>query len=261
MSTHVKPQAAHRLLENLSEEQRRAVTTTDGPVLIVAGPGSGKTRVIIQRIAYVIDHLNADPRRIMAVTFTNRAANEMVERLSTAVRPEQAKAATVSTFHRLCGRLNHALAPRVGLNDRYSIYDRDDQIGVVKRAMELADIDAAWYGVRPGHILSRISGAKSRLMGPEDFARSVHESGGETDLQDEAAALAYPHYQRELQQANALDFDDIILKAIHILQTSETARLAVLTRYRYVMVDEYQDTNVAQNVLTDLLAGDDRPNL
>ena len=252
------PQAngASPLLDGLNFEQRQAVTTTEGPVRVIAGPGSGKTRVIIRRIAYLVRELEVAPQSILAVTFTNRAANEMVERLAQAVPPEAARAARVSTFHKFCGLMNRRYGNAIGLDDKYSIYDREDQMTVVKRAMQNAGVPAGRSGVSPGAILSKISFAKSILLSPRQYAELIYRDEAlDLDYATEAAADVYHHYQNELLMANALDFDDIIHRAVRILQESESVRERTQHRFRYMMIDEYQDTNHAQNELAGLVAG------
>ena len=156
-------------LASLNDEQKRAVLTTQGPLMVIAGPGSGKTRVIIQRIARLITQLSAAPSSIMAVTFTNKAAAELVRRLEDTVPPAAARAAQVSTFHRFCGQLNRRYGPTIGLNSEYTIYDHEDQLTVVRRAMEAAGFTPTNSGIRPGDVLSAISKAKSLLLGPEEY--------------------------------------------------------------------------------------------
>ena len=197
-------QTLDRILAGLNPEQRQAVTTTQGPLLIIAGPGSGKTRVIIQRIAYLIEHMEVDPQRILAVTFTNKAAAEMIERLGHGVPPEAAWAAQVSTFHKFCGLMTRRYSAQIGLNNKYSIYDREDQLSVIKWAMEHANVQGGSNGIRPNAILSKISLAKSRLLTPEEYEKDVYESDDWSDYSSEAAADCYHHYQRELEMVVVL---------------------------------------------------------
>lgn len=244
-------------LEGLNAEQRAAVQTTEGPVLVIAGPGSGKTRVIIRRIAHLIEHCGVPPERIAAVTFTNKAAAELVDRLSHTVPPQAARAAQVSTFHRLSGLLNRRYSAALGLSADYTIYDHDDQLSVVRRAMEQAGISPTNDGIRPSAVLAAISRAKSLLLEPGEFMEHVqdHEAHNPPDPAASAAAEAYPHYQRELTLSGAMDFDDIIARAVRILSRNERIRQLVHRQWRYLMVDEYQDTNHAQHQLTRLLIG------
>ena len=251
-------QTLDRILAGLNDEQRQAVTTTQGPVLIIAGPGSGKTRVIIQRIAYLIEHMEVDPQRILAVTFTNKAAAEMIERLGRVVPPEAARATQVSTFHKFCGLMTRRYSAQIGLNNKYSIYDREDQLSVIKRAMEHANVQSGSDGINASTILSKISLAKSRLLTPDEYEKDIYEGDDWTDYASEAAADCYHHYQRELEMANALDFDDMINRTVQILKESDRARNQTHRRYLYIMVDEFQDTNHAQNVLTHMVTGEHR---
>ena len=244
-------------LEGLNAEQRAAVSTTDGPVLVIAGPGSGKTRVIIQRIAHLIDHAAVAPERIMAVTFTNKAAAELVNRLSKAVPPQAARSVHVSTFHRLAGLINRRYSAAVGLSSDYTIYDHDDQLTVVRRAMEQAGISPTNDGIRPTAVLSAISRAKSLLLDPDTYAEYVQDldSHNPPEAAANAAVETYPHYQRELELSGAVDFDDIITRSVRILSNHDRIRQLVHRTWRYMMVDEYQDTNKAQHELTRLLTG------
>ena len=244
-------------LEGLNAEQRAAVQTTEGPVLVIAGPGSGKTRVIIRRMAHLMEHCGVPPDRIAAVTFTNKAAAELVSRLSQAVPAQAARAAQVSTFHRLSGLLNRRYSAALGLSAEYTIYDHDDQLSVVRRAMEQAGISPTNDGIRPSSVLSAISKAKSLLLEPGEYLEAVQdrEPFSPEDPSAAAASLAYPHYQRELALSGAMDFDDIITRAVRILDSSERIRQLVHRQWRYLMVDEYQDTNHAQHRLTRLLTG------
>ena len=245
-------------LASLNQEQRQAVLTTDGPLMVIAGPGSGKTRVIIHRIARLINRLKVPPGSIMAVTFTNRAAAELVERLEQAVPPAAARAAQVSNFHRFCGQLNRRFGPAIGLNPEYTIYDHDDQLTVVRRAMEASGQEPANAGLRPSDVLASISRAKSLLLTPEQYPQWLQDNEPETHPNHQAAAAAYPHYQRELDMSNALDFDDIIMRSVRILQEAPHVRDLLHRRIRYVMIDEYQDTNHAQHEFTRLITGPHR---
>ena len=253
MTTTVLPPT----LEGLNAEQRAAVSTTDGPVLVIAGPGSGKTRVIIQRIAHLIDHAAVAPERIIAVTFTNKAAAELVNRLSKAVPPQAARSVHVSTFHRLAGLINRRYSAAIGLSSDYTIYDHDDQLTVVRRAMEQAGISPTNDGIRPTAVLSAISKAKSLLLDPDAYAEYVQDldSHNPPEPAANAAVETYPHYQRELELSGAVDFDDIITRSVRILSNHDRIRQLVHRTWRYMMVDEYQDTNKAQHELTRLLTG------
>ena len=253
MTTSIHPPT----MEGLNADQRAAVSTTDGPVLVIAGPGSGKTRVIIQRIAHLIDHAGVPPERIMAVTFTNKAAAELVNRLSKAVPPQAARSAQVSTFHRLSGLINRRYSAALNLSSDYTIYDHDDQLTVIRRAMEQAGISPTNSGIRPTAVLSAISRAKSLLLDPEQYVEYLQDEHptGSPEPAAEAAAETYPHYQRELELSGAMDFDDIITRSVKILSANDRIKQLIHRQWHYIMVDEYQDTNHAQHELTRLLTG------
>ncbi|MFQ6028860.1 MAG: ATP-dependent helicase, partial [Dehalococcoidia bacterium] len=235
------------ILEGLNPAQREAVEETEGPLLIVAGPGSGKTRVITHRIAYLIRVCGVSPYRIAAVTFTNKAAREMQERLQRLVGPNS-NSLTVGTFHAFCALLLRREGGFVGLNSNYSIYDSDDQLSIIKQAMELAELDPKRN--HPRAVQSVISRAKSVLQDSQTLARS-HQNHFE-----ELCARVYHHYEEILARNNAVDFDDLLMKSVQLLQENAEVREKYQQRYQYLMVDEFQDTNVAQYRLSRLLTGD-----
>jgi DNA helicase-2/ATP-dependent DNA helicase PcrA len=232
-------------LRSLNSEQRDAVLQTDGPLLILAGAGSGKTRVITYRIAYLIGNAQAAPDAILAVTFTNKAADEMRERVAALVGDE-AERVWISTFHSLCARLLRREAPAIGLSRDFVIYDSSDQVAVVKQALKDLRIDDK--DLAPRLALARISHAKNRMEGPAE----VRTSGW--SLRDDQIANVYERYLRALADANALDFDDLLLKTVELVETSERVRGFYARKFRYVMVDEYQDTNRPQYLLIRRLA-------
>ncbi|HEU5423391.1 MAG TPA: UvrD-helicase domain-containing protein [Nitrolancea sp.] len=234
------------LLEGLNEAQVRAVTAGDGPVLIVAGPGSGKTRVLTHRIAYLIDERGVSPWNILAVTFTNKAAREMRERLERLIGPEQARKLTVGTFHATCARILRQHGQHAGIDPRFTIYDDADQIETVKQALKALNLDPKEFS--PRGILSRISSAKSRFVRPEQFAE-VTES-----YFDEIVARVYPRYQETLRQNRALDFDDLLAETLRLFDEQPEIKQRYQEWYRYVLVDEYQDTNHVQYLLVRALA-------
>ena len=234
------------VLEGLNSPQREAVETVDGPLLIVAGPGSGKTRVITHRIAYLVRAHDVYPYRIAAVTFTNKAAREMRDRLARLVGPN-ANSLTVGTFHSFCARLLRDYGDLVGLSRSYSIYDSDDQISLIKEGMQLAEIDQKNH--HPRAIQAVISKAKSQLVD----ARGLQRNAG--DYFEEISARVYHHYEEMLARNNAVDFDDLLLKAVQALETVDAVREHYHQRYRYLMIDEFQDTNIAQYRLSQLLTG------
>jgi DNA helicase-2/ATP-dependent DNA helicase PcrA len=231
-------------LDKLNSEQREAVLHRDGALLILAGAGSGKTRVITYRIAYLIGDGHAKPDEVLAVTFTNKAAQEMRERVE-ALIGGAADGIWLSTFHALCARLLRREAPKVGLTRDFVIYDSSDQISVVKHAMRELGIDDKL--VPPRLALSRVSHAKNRMEGPDSLR-------GKWNLRDEQIAKIYERYLQALKDSNALDFDDLLLKTVELFETSEQTRSYYANKFRFVMVDEYQDTNRPQYLLIKRLA-------
>ena len=228
---------AMNILDGLNPMQRAAVMTIDGPLLINAGPGSGKTRVITHRIAYLVRDCGVYPYRIAAVTFTNKAAREMRDRL----RPllgEDAERLTVATFHAFCATVLRSAGDRIGLDRSFVIYDDTDQIAMVKRAMEDAGVDPKTFA--PRAILSAISGAKSKLLDAEAF-RLAQENP-----YDEIVHRVYDAYERHLAQSSAVDFDDLLLKVYQLLHDVPEVAERYQRRYAQFMVDEFQDTNVVQ---------------
>jgi DNA helicase-2/ATP-dependent DNA helicase PcrA len=233
-----------QFLEKLNPEQREAVLHRDGPVLILAGAGSGKTRVITFRIAYLIGDGHADPDEVLAVTFTNKASQEMRERVESLIG-SAAAGVWLSTFHSLCARLLRREAPKIGLSRDFVIYDSSDQVAVVKQAQRELGIDDKL--VPPRMALSRISQAKNRMEGPETLR-------GGWNIRDEQIARIYERYLQALTDANALDFDDLLLKTVELFETSQQVREFYSRKFKYVMVDEYQDTNRPQYLLIRRLA-------
>ena len=231
-------------LDKLNPEQREAVLHRAGPLLILAGAGSGKTRVITYRIAYLIGDGHAEPDQVLAVTFTNKAAQEMRERVE-ALLGTECGGVWLSTFHALCARLLRREGPKIGLSRDFVIYDSSDQISVVKQAQRELDIDDKL--VPPRMALSRISQAKNRMEGPESLR-------GQWNLRDEQIAKIFDRYLRALADSNALDFDDLLLKTVELFETSEQTREFYARKFRYVLVDEYQDTNRPQYMLIRRLA-------
>jgi len=238
------------LVAGLNPEQAKAVLHAGSPLLIMAGAGSGKTRVLTHRIAHLLESGRARPHEILAITFTNKAAGEMRERVSSLVGPE-ARFMWVSTFHSACVRMlrkDHELA---GLTSSFSIYDTADSVNLMKLVMRELDLDPKKF--TPKSILSRIGRFKDELISPE-VALAAADGVSRHSL-DHAAALAYPEYQRRLGAANAVDFDDIIVKTVRLIQDNEDVARAYRERFRHILVDEYQDTNHAQYVLVRELVG------
>jgi DNA helicase-2/ATP-dependent DNA helicase PcrA len=247
-------------LSQLNPQQREAVETTDGPVLILAGAGSGKTRVITYRIAYLIENRGAMPESILAMTFTNKAASEMVERVDKLVGGLSIAKPVISTFHSFCVRLLRrdieALripsstpgAPPIGLTKSFVIYDESDQQQLVKSIMKRLGIDDKQ--TTPRSALGHISWAKNHMLDPQEaYLQSA-------DPKTERVAHIYAEYKKDLAKANALDFDDLLLEAVRLLKAVPTVRDYYNRRFQYILVDEYQDTNRPQYELMRLLAGD-----
>ena len=232
-------------LEDLNPVQREAVLHTEGPVLVIAGAGSGKTRVLTRRIAHLLRAVGARPPEILAITFTNKAAGEMRDRVEQLVGAP-ARAAWVMTFHSACGRILRREAERLGYRSNFTIYDQADQLRLVKRCLEELERDPKRFTPRGIH--SQISNAKNTLVGPEQYAECV------ASFYDQTVADVYRLYQRRLFASNAVDFDDLLMLTVDVLQRFPEAQQKWAKAFRYVLVDEYQDTNHAQYVLLKLLA-------
>ena len=231
----------------LNDRQREAVELTEGPLLILAGAGSGKTRVLTHRIAYLIDKCGVDPWNIMAITFTNKAAGEMRERVDKMVGAG-AESIWISTFHSSCVRMLRRFADRLGYDNSFTIYDTDDTKSVMKGIMKRLQISNE--DIKERTILSRISDLKNNGIGPDEFTLS---SSG--DFREARIASAYRAYQNELLKNNAMDFDDLLVNAVELLKTNEDVRESYQDRLKYIMVDEYQDTNTIQFEFIRILAG------
>lgn len=237
-----------QLLDGLNPSQVAAATHIDGPLLMLAGPGSGKTRVITHRIAHMIE-TGIEPSQIVALTFTNKAAGEMRSRLERIVGPNDV---WLGTFHSFCVRLLRRYARLVGLKENFSIYDTDDAKAALLMAVGEADFDLSH--TTPGKLASRISYFKNRLVTPEILQSEAFSSN------DHNVAQVYPHYQQVLLRNSAVDFDDILMHVATLLRSHPELRQALDARFRYIMVDEYQDTNLAQYVIVRNLSVD-QPNL
>ena len=232
-------------LEGLNAAQRQAVAHSEGPLLILAGPGSGKTRVIAHRIAYLVAELGVAPGRIMAVTFTNKAARELRDRVDTLLGA-LARAVTLGTFHAVCSRILRIEGEPIGVPRSFVIYDDADQMTLMKRALAEYSLDPRQYP--PRAILSVISRAKSELVTPDAYAQTVNS------YFEEIVARLYQRYQAMLGENSALDFDDILMKAVELFREQPELLERYRDRYAHVLIDEFQDTNVAQYVLARLLA-------
>jgi ATP-dependent DNA helicase UvrD/PcrA len=232
-------------LADLNPAQREAVLHTEGPVLVVAGAGSGKTRVLTRRIAHLLGAVGVKPPEILAITFTNKAAGEMRERVQDLVGPP-ARAAWVMTFHSACGRILRREAQRLGYRSNFTIYDQADQIRLVKRCLEELERDPKRFTPRGIH--SQISNAKNTLVGPDEYTDRV------ASFYDQTVAEVYDLYQKRLFASNAVDFDDMLFLTVDVLERFPEARAKWQEAFRYILVDEYQDTNHAQYRLLQLLA-------
>ncbi len=234
------------IYDSLNPEQKEAVLHTEGPLLILAGAGSGKTRVLIHRIAWLMEQ-GISPWNIMAITFTNKAAGEMRQRVNNLVG-QGADSVWVATFHSTCVRILRRYIGHLGFDTTFSIYDTDDQKTVMKDVCKRLNIDTKVYKER--YLMSVISRAKDELVSPMEMAIAAG-----TDWQKKLLAEAYKEYQAQLRRNNALDFDDLIVKTVELFQNCPEILEAYQDRFRYMMVDEYQDTNTAQFKLISLLAG------
>ncbi|MGD9001307.1 MAG: UvrD-helicase domain-containing protein, partial [Anaerolineae bacterium] len=228
-----------RFLEKLNPQQRRAVTASEGPILVLAGPGSGKTRVLTSRVAWLVLEHDVAPWRLMAVTFTNKAAREMRERLEDLLGPSRARSLTLGTFHATCARILRRDAEAAGIPRDYAIFDTDDQLRLVKQALEDLNLDDKQY--RPSSMLSAISHAKSELAPPEVYP--THSYYGEI------VKRVYERYQALLSASGGLDFDDLLMVTARMFQERPDVLATYQERYRHILVDEFQDTNQAQYAL------------
>ena len=235
------------IYDTLNEPQREAVLHVDGPLLILAGAGSGKTRVLTHRIAYLIEELGVNPWNILAITFTNKAAGEMRQRVDDLVG-FGSESIWVSTFHSMCVRILRRFIDRLGYDSSFTIYDTDDQKTLMKAVCKKIDIDTKHFKERM--LLSVISSAKNEMILPEEFELNA---GG--DFAQLKIAKVYREYEAQLKANNALDFDDLLVKTVQLLQTQPDVCENYQERFRYIMVDEYQDTNTVQFKLVSLLAG------
>jgi DNA helicase-2/ATP-dependent DNA helicase PcrA len=237
------------ILAGLNPAQREAVETVTGPVLVLAGPGSGKTRVLTHRVAYLVKEYQVAPWQIMAVTFTNKAAREMKDRLYRLLG-EQFRKLTIGTFHAICARILRQESEAVGISPQYVIYDSGDQLSLARQVIRSLNLDDKLF--RPQAMLRYISHAKNELVVPEEMQAGTYR--------EEVAKRVYERYQQSLAENGALDFDDLLMKAVELFRHNGEARTRYQRRYPFILVDEWQDTNMAQYELVKLLAGD-RANL
>ncbi len=234
------------IYESLNTNQREAVLCTEGPVLILAGAGSGKTRVLAHRIAYLIEEKSVNPWNILAITFTNKAAGEMRERVDKIVT-FGSESIWVSTFHSACVRILRRYIDRIGFDNKFTIYDTDDQKTVMKDVCKRLEVDTKTY--KEASFLAAISKAKDQMITPEEY---LVNAGG--DMVQKKIAEVYKEYQTQLRKNNALDFDDLLCMTVQLFQTNPEVLESYQNRFRYIMVDEYQDTNMVQFQFIHLLA-------
>ncbi|MGP8079826.1 MAG: UvrD-helicase domain-containing protein [Dehalococcoidales bacterium] len=233
-------------LAGLNSKQQEAVQAIKGPVLILAGPGSGKTRVITQRVAYLVKVVGINPHRILAVTFTNKAAKEMVERLEKLV-PGAVKALTVGTFHAICARILRIDGQAIGIPPEFVIYDADDQMAIIKRCFQELNLDPKQHA--PQAIAAAISNAKSKMISPVDFAKHSRS------YFEEVIGRVYERYEKNLLASKALDFDDLLVKTVLLFRKNPELLARYQERYIHVLVDEFQDTNLVQYELIKQIGG------
>ncbi len=237
------------VLAKLNPAQREAVETIDGPLLIVAGPGSGKTRVITHRVAYLIKVCGINPHRIMAVTFTNKAAREMAERLEKLLG-QTAGDLTLGTFHAICARILRQEGKAIGLDSRFVIYDEEDQLSLIKQSLQELDLDPKQY--TPKAIQSAIKYAKSRLLTPSDYAQQT------SNYFEGVVQRVYERYQQSLIRSHGVDFDDLLMRTVQLFDDHPKVLSKYQSRYLHILVDEFQDTNITQYMLVKQLAGKHR---
>src|SRR5947208_4930207 len=245
MSSVQAPVEPNDHLAGLNPAQREAVLHAEGPLLVVAGAGSGKTRVLTHRVAHLIAACGVKPNEILAITFTNKAAGEMRTRLE-GLLGGVARAIWILTFHAACGRILRREAERLGYRSNFTIYDQADQVRLTKACLEELERDPKRFVPRGIH--SQISHAKNQLVGPDEYMARV------SSFYDQTVAEVYQLYQRRLHGSNAVDFDDLLMLTVEILERFPDAAKKWRTAFRYVLVDEYQDTNHAQYRLLQLLA-------
>lgn len=234
------------ILAALNLAQKEAVETVEGPMLILAGPGSGKTRVITHRVAYLSKVCGVKPYNIMAVTFTNKAAREMEDRLEQLLG-QISEALTLGTFHAICARILRREGKAIGINPRFVIYDAEDQLNMIKQSLQEVNLDPKQYS--PHALQSAISAAKSRLLTPEQYSERIQS------YFEEIVQRVYERYQQLLCKSEALDFDDLLMKAVQLFESNPAILSRYQSRYVHILVDEFQDTNLAQYALIKQLAG------
>ena len=245
-----RPIRGDQLLADLTDPQRQAVTHVQGPLLVLAGAGSGKTRVITRRIAHLVLGVGLAPWHVLAITFTNKAAGEMRQRVAKMLSERQAAAVSISTFHSFCARVIRDYAQALGLSPGFSIYDTADQTRAVKQALEALNISSTNFP--PGKVLATISNAKNELLDAEAYATQAG------DFYARTIAKLFTHYQQTLTKNKSLDFDDLLIKTVQLMQRQPEILAQLRERYQYVLIDEYQDTNHAQFMIAHMLASEHR---
>ena len=245
-----RPVRADQLLVDLAAPQRQAVTHVQGPLLVLAGAGSGKTRVITRRIAHLVLGIGLAPWNILAITFTNKAAGEMRQRVAQMLSQRQAAAVSINTFHGFCARVIRDYAADLGLPPGFSIYDTVDQTRAVKQVLESLDISSTNFP--PGKVLAAISNAKNELLDAEGYSSQAN------DFYTRTISKVFTHYEQTLTKNKSLDFDDLLIKTVQLMQRQPEALAQLRERYQYVLIDEYQDTNHAQFMIAHMLASEHR---
>ncbi len=240
------------ILKGLNDAQKQAVTTVGGPVLILAGAGSGKTKTLTHRIAYLMTHAEVWPNQILAVTFTNKAAKEMRERLAALTNQTNSRyfMPWMGTFHGICVRILRQDGNRIGIPQNFVIYDEDDRQGLIKQAMKQLSISTDQ--IKPRAVSAAISTAKNELIDPSEFASTASYPA------QQIIARVYDRYEQLRRDAGALDFDDLLIETVRLLRDAETVRARYREQFRHIMIDEYQDTNAAQYAIVKLLVNDER---
>ncbi|MFW6006620.1 MAG: DNA helicase PcrA [Bacillota bacterium] len=233
------------ILKQLNSQQKKAVSHKNGPLLVLAGAGSGKTRVLTYRIAYLIDKFGVNPENVLAVTFTNKAAEEMKERVTKILNGLE-KNMIISTFHSYCSRILRREIEKLGYESNYVIFDTTDQKKLVKEVMK--ELDIKTDNTNPGAVVGEISKAKNNLISPEDYQQKI------ADFFTQKVSKIYPLYQKELRNNNALDFGDLIMKTVELFENNSLVLEYYQERFKYILIDEYQDVNQAQYTLANLLA-------
>lgn len=235
------------ILDALNPEQQKAASCLEGAILVLSGPGSGKTRVITHRVAFLIKEKNTSPEKILVTTFTNKAANEMKERLTILLGKDTPRPPWIGTFHSICSKILRKDGHQIGLSPNFSIYDTSDSLSLVKDIMK--DMGVNPKNFSPGAIFGTIGSAKNELLGPTEYSKLARGVFQETVVQ------VYTEYQKQLRKNQALDFDDLLLETIHLFQERKEVLEKYQTQFEYVLIDEYQDTNHAQYLFAQLVSG------